>query len=188
MRSHPDKILSGSQGNAQLLPNGTCSSAGARTRIHRVRRRRQASSSTAASSRDADSYRAYKLDWDGNPDRPPDLVGRTLYGSRSPRTRAGTAPPASPAGACSPGLPRELREVAAAEKTGFETAIDLGYLLRQGLRRSRRWPRRQLSPRHAEPSQWPGPATTRSSSASARSWPSRSSTRSSSARRTTSST
>jgi hypothetical protein len=126
----PDDLLSGSQGNLQVLPNGNLFVGwGANpwftelTPAGRVLL-------DAYFSAGADSYRAYKLPWVGRPAQPPALALRT---DRRGRVTAY----ASWNGATNVArwqVEAGGRVIADTPSTGFETAIDLGYLLEPTIR------------------------------------------------------
>ncbi len=121
----PDGLLSGSQGNLQVLPDGHLFIGwGANPWFTELARDGRVLLD-ASFSAGADSYRAYKLPWRGRPQQPPALAVRT---DRRGRVTAY----ASWNGATDAARWQVLadgRRVASVAKQGFETSIDLGYLL-----------------------------------------------------------
>jgi hypothetical protein len=128
---HPGGILSGSQGNVQYLGNGDVFVGwGANPNFTEFDRNGNVVLDGSFTSAEADSYRAYKFNWAGRPGRPPDLAvetdrrGRvTAYVSWNGATGvARWRVLAGPDGG-------HLRWITSAPRSGFETAIGLGYLL-----------------------------------------------------------
>ncbi len=127
--THPDGLLSGSQGNTQVLPGG-----------HLFVGWGENPSMTefgpdgellfdAHFTPGADSYRAYRFAWHGRPSEPPalalhsDLLGRvSAYVSWNGATEV-----ASWQLLAGPD-PENLRPLGTVAKTGFETRIDLGHV------------------------------------------------------------
>ncbi len=126
---HPSGLLSGSQGNTQLLPNGDVFVGwGANPDFTEFDQSGKVVFGGHFES-EADSYRAYRLRWAGRPQEPPalavrtDLLGRvTAYASWNGATAVASWELVAGPDA------EHLRPVAAAEKNGFETALQAGYL------------------------------------------------------------
>ncbi len=125
--THPAGLLSGSQGDTQVLPDGHVFVGwGANPNFTEFDRNGNVIFD-AHFKQGADSYRAYRLAWTGRPNDPPtltlrsDLLGRTsAYVSWNGATGVETWQVVS-----GPDM-SHLRGFVTAEKSGFETRIDLG--------------------------------------------------------------
>ncbi len=128
--THPGGLLSGSQGNVQYLPDGHVFIGwGANPNFTEY----DADGRVVFDAHFtmlADSYRAYRLPWSGHPKEPPALA---LLTDRRGRVAAyaswnGATDVARWQVLAGPD-DDHLRQVASTAKTGFETEVDLGYLL-----------------------------------------------------------
>jgi hypothetical protein len=122
--THPDGILSGAEGNAQLLPGGGMFVGwGIARRVSELGPDGELRFDLKMPD-DTDTYRAYRFPWTGRPVKPPDAVAErdgdhvTAYASWNGATEvtrwqllAGPSP-------------RALRPVGGAQRTGFETKIE----------------------------------------------------------------
>jgi hypothetical protein len=122
--SHPKRLLAGSQGNAQFLPNGhVLVGWGEQPYVTEFDRAGTVLFDMRFGSEGADSYRAYRSEWTGHPAEDPAvaLTGSeddvTLHVSWNGATEvARWQVLAGPS-------PEKLQVVSTADKTGFETAI-----------------------------------------------------------------
>ena len=156
---HPGGLLSGSQGDTQLLPNGNVFVGwGANPNFTEFDHAgRMLFDGHFQSSDGADSYRAYRLSWSGRPSAPPTLALRsdgggrlTAYASWNGATGVtGWVVLAGPD-------PEHLRPIAHAAKDGFETAIDLGFLLDRYVAVRAVGAQTRTSPAEPRPSGWFG--------------------------------
>ena len=151
-RASGKPLVAGSQGNVQALAGGALDG-----RLGAGRRTSRNSAPAGQLLFDAhlparyESYRVYRLAWSGRPaDAPRSAVALARSGRARRSTRAGTARPTSPPGACSPGRRRSALDAGrrSAPRSGFETAIALpapppgSYVAGAGARRRGRRHRR----------------------------------------------
>jgi len=120
--AHPKKLLSRHQGNAQVLPNGNVFVGwGSEPKFTEFARDGKVVFD-ASFTRQADSYRAYRFPWVGNPrDRPAIVVrkrgkGAVVYASWNGATEVARWQVLG-------GQDRALRDVTTVAKHGFETTI-----------------------------------------------------------------
>jgi hypothetical protein len=124
--SHPEELLSGTQGNAQRLPNGNTFVGWGSQGYFTEYSRRGSVLFDARVARGNDTYRAYRMPWDGRPAGRPDLAVRRRGASR-------TAVYASWNGATevfrwdilAGSRASSLRKVAFYRRDGFETAMSV---------------------------------------------------------------
>ncbi len=127
--THPTGLLSGSQGNLQLLADGHAIVGwGANPTVTEFGQDRRVLLD-ARFKRGADSYRAYRFTWSGHPHDRPALAVRT---DRRGRVTAyaswnGATDVARWQMLAGPDA-QHLREVATVTRKGFETRVNLGYL------------------------------------------------------------
>lgn len=127
---HPSGLLSGSQGNMQMLPNGHVFVGwGANPNFTEFDAGGRVVLDGSFTSGEADSYRAYRLPWAGRPAEPPALAVRTDFGGNVTAYASWNGATGVKTWVVLAGPDEEhLRPVAQAPRTGFETAIDLGRL------------------------------------------------------------
>jgi hypothetical protein len=125
--AHPKRLLAGSQGNAQFLPNGNVLVGwGAKNHVTEFARDGRVLFDLSFGREGADSYRAYRAEWQGFPaDDPAVAVSEragerlTLHVSWNGATEVGSWQVVAGRG------PQRLESIGVFPKTGFETAISV---------------------------------------------------------------
>ena len=124
--THPKHLLSTSQGNMQVLPDGHVFVGWGSEPSFTEFARKGGVVLDGHFIKGADSYRSYKFVWHGDPKGPPAVAARTVGGRRvTVYASWNGATNVSRWQVLTGGTPADLRPATTADRTGFETAIEL---------------------------------------------------------------